>query len=216
MTGCDGHFFADMSMQFQRQGMQLVHLWEDVWRRNMELVERRMAVLLGRFVRYHARKTKVRSIDNNVLKDFLRHHHLLPAIGGRYKYGLFQENELLAAASFSGSCTMQRNGTACKSYELLRYASKSGCVVAGGLGKLIAHFENAKKPDDIMTYIDADWGWGKGLRQLGFECAGSRAPQRFWLDAAGQRQYSMDAANGSDRMVCWNSGSIKLVKYLVR
>jgi hypothetical protein len=120
-----------------------------------------------------------------------------------------QSNEMLAAASFSGSCPIQRNGSTFMSCEMLRYASKMGCVVAGGMGKLIAHFIRKKHPEDVMTYIDADWGNGSGLYQLGFKRIEYRNPQKFWLNANYERCYN---ANDSSAITCWNSGSWKFVK----
>jgi hypothetical protein len=211
----DGYFFVRLSQQYQQQGIQLVHLWEDVWRAHTALVEARIAVLLGKFTRYHARQTTVKHIDNPTLKDFLRLHHLQAVIGGRYKYGLFDNGgALLAVAAFSGSCPIDRNGKVYCSYELLRFASQSGCVVAGGLGKLIAHFIAQKHPDDIMSYIDRDWGTGRSLHLLGFECVGTVEPQQFWLDEFYQRHYTMDETDTYNRTVCCNSGSYKFLKII--
>jgi hypothetical protein len=209
-TSADARFFMDMSEKYERQQWRLVHLWEDVWLSRTSLVQARIAVMLGAFKRYHARQTELRAIDNVMLKDFLQCHHLLPAIGGRSKYGLFGHDEMLAAASFSAACPIERGGKICRSHEMLRFAAAAGCVVAGGMGKLIAHFIKAKQPDDIMTYVDADWGCGSGLLQLGFECMGRRNAQQFCIDADYCRIPAVNDATAG--MACCNSGSWKYVK----
>ncbi len=145
------YFFRALSEKYAQKEIQIIHVWEDVWRRQPLQVEARMAALLGRFTRYHARSTTVKKITNPVLIDFLHHHHLQVPIGGRYKYGLFLGKELLAVASFSAVRPMLRNGVEYRSHELLRFANRTGCVVAGGLSKLLAHFIEEQHPDDIMT-----------------------------------------------------------------
>jgi hypothetical protein len=212
-------FFANLSTLYERQKKQLVHVWEDVWLLHPQLVEARVAVLLGKFTRYHARLTAVRKITNPVLVDFLRQHHLQVPIIGRYKYGLFFKEELLAVASFSAARSVVRSGVEYRSYELLRFANKTGCVVAGGLSKLLSHFISEQNPDDVMTYADRDWGNGKGYKQLGFELVGLTEPQEFALDSSTrQRRYLSEqnpsGISESDCLRVFNSGSYKYIKLL--
>lgn len=211
------YFFHDLSQKYERQGTQLVHVWEDIWLSKKEQVEARIAALLGHFTRYHARLTTVKKITNPTLIDFLQQHHLQIAIGGRYKYGLFFRDELLAVASFSAVRPMNRNGTMYSSHELLRFANKTGCVVAGGLSKLLAHFINEQNPDDVMTYVDCDWGKGKGYKMLGFYKAGELEPQSFLLDTTTNlRRHENSQAELSpllrNDLNIYNSGSYKYIK----
>ena len=207
------HFFRDLSKKYEQKGVQLIHVWEDVWRRQPAQVEARIAALLGRFTRYHARLTAVKKITNPVLVDFLQQHHLQVSIGGRYKYGLFYKEELLAVASFSAVRPMLRNGMEYRSYELLRFANKTGCVVAGGLSKLLSHFIVEQNPDDVMTYVDRDWGRGKGYKMLGFEQVGELPPQLFLLDTkTNLRHYAHRKIEKNDYITIYNSGSYKFIR----
>jgi hypothetical protein len=211
----DRYFFSNLSMKFERQGMQLVHLWEDVWNKQRTLTATRIAVLLGTFKRFHARQTTIEALTNPTLTEFLQQHHLQVAIKGKYKYGLFLNNELLAVASFSAMCPITRNGKTYRSYELLRFANKTGCVVAGGLGKLLAHFVARQRPDDIMTYADRDWGTGRGYRKLNFVHVGMLDPQPFVLDCATFERYpAAEAGNRKNAVICYNSGSRKFLKII--
>ncbi|MDR1226728.1 MAG: hypothetical protein LBK47_07510 [Prevotellaceae bacterium] len=212
-------FFGNLSNQYEQQQKQLVHVWEDVWLSHLQLIESRIAALLGRFVRYHARLAEVKKITNPALVDFLSKNHLQVPIAGRYKYGLFAKGELLAVASFSAVRPMDRNGLVYNSYELLRFANKSGAVVAGGLSRLLSRFTEEHNPDDIMTYADRDWGSGKAYRQLGFELAGFMEPQMFALNVlTNQRQYSsyraLDSTSENYTVNIFNSGSYKYIKLL--
>ena len=207
------YFFKNLTEKYEQQGMQLVHVWEDVWLRQPAQVEARIAALLGHFTRYHARLTTVQKITNPVLLDFLRHHHLQTPIGGRYKYGLFHKGEMVAVASFSAARPIVRGGMAYRSYELLRFANKAGCVVAGGLSKLLAHFIGEHHPDDIMTYADRDWGSGRGYKMLGFEQVGELPPQAFLLDTATHlRHYPHQRSKAEGDVKIFNAGSWKFVR----
>ncbi len=209
-------FFRDLSKRYERQGVQLIHVWEDVWRRQTAQVEARIEALMGRFTRYHARLTTVKKITNPVLVGFLAQHHLQVPLGGRYKYGLFYKDELLAVASFSAVRPMVRSGVEYRSHELLRFANKTGCVVAGGLGKLLSHFIKEQHPDDIMTYVDCDWGNGKGYKMLGFEEVGALPPQKFLLDEKSNARYYERLLPDNEKeeffVNIFNSGSYKCVR----
>jgi len=210
-------FFRDLSEKYGQKGVQLVHVWEDVWRRQPVQVEARVAALLGKFTRYHARLTIVKKITNPVLIDFLAQHHLQVPIGGRYKYGLFYKEELLAVASFSALRPMLRNGVEYRSYELLRFANKTGCVVAGGLSKLLSHFIGEQNPDDVMTYVDRDWGSGKGYKILGFEQVGELPPQLFLLDTKmNLRHYAYRRIEENNSITIYNSGSYKFIRDVIK
>ncbi|MDR2938228.1 MAG: hypothetical protein LBU92_04735, partial [Prevotellaceae bacterium] len=206
-------FFRDLSEKYEQKNIQLIHVWEDVWRLKKEQVEARIAALLGKFTRYHARLTEVKKITNPVLVDFLQQHHLQVAIGGRYKYGLFFKGEIVAVASFSAVRPMLRNGVEYRSHELLRFANKTGCVVAGGLSKLLSHFIAEQNPDDVMSYVDRDWGSGKGYKILGFEQVGELPPQLFLLDTKINLRYYEHQKNANENIVTiCNSGSYKFIK----
>lgn len=108
------------------------------------------------------------------------------AAGGRYHYGLYSERrtgsredgfsesgELVAVASFSGPRRWDKGGRIVSSYEWVRYASRQGCRVVGGMGKLLATFVEDRHPDDVMTYSDpTSQDEGKVYTRLGFSSEG--------------------------------------------
>jgi hypothetical protein len=172
-------FFQEKTLEYAGQGIQLVHLWQDCWVAKREIVRSRIAVLSGSCVRIHARRTEVQRIARDVMVEFFAANHLQSFVHGRYNYGLYLDGQLVAAASFSAGRNIMRNGTACRSFELLRYANLLHHRVTGGLGKLVAHFIKDANPDDIMTYADLDWATGKGYRTLNFEQMTITPPQTF-------------------------------------
>ena len=183
-------FFQVQSLEYAHQGIHLVHLWQDCWHTKKEIVRSRIAVLSGSCVRIHARRTEVRRIAKDVMFDFFAINHLQGFVNGRYNYGLYIDEQLIAAASFSVGRKIMRNDCVCRSFELLRFANLLHHRVTGGLGKLIARFVKDIKPDDIMTYADLDWASGNGYRTLKFKQIAITPPKTFWIHPAEMIRYS--------------------------
>jgi hypothetical protein len=177
-------YFQEKSLAYAAQGIQLVHLWQDCWTNSRAVVCSRIAALSGSSVRIHARQTTVRRIARDDARRFFTVNHLQGFVNGRYHYGLYVGEQLMATASFSAGRTITRNSTAGRSFELLRYASMLHHRVVGGLGKLIARFVEEVNPDDVMTYADLDWASGKGYRALNFVQTAITPPQMFRVHPA--------------------------------
>jgi hypothetical protein len=218
----DTHF-VKMAMIPGRQTYKLVQLWEDQWSYHSEKVRSRLLSALGLSARLHARETKVKSMSNNELLDFLNENHLNVPLKAKYKYALFQGQEPVAAISFSKPRLMERAGVTYKSYELLRFCNKLNHTVVGGFTKLLTHFIKIAMPDDIMTYVDRDWSDGRLYEKIGFECVGTIDPMGFLFDPVSGTRYpyslkdrseSGDAFEKTDnstsgRIMVYNSGSYK-------
>ena len=170
-----------LQAKYQRCNIQLVHLWEDIWIAKRAQVLSRICSFLGLNTGIHGRKTKIESLSKQEITDFLAQHHLQGFINAKYHYGLMLENKLIAAASFSGTRPMKRKGTTYLSAELVRFATKDGFTVVGGLSKLIKHFTRQVKMNDLMTYADRDWSLGKGYDQLGFTLSKITEPVKLYI-----------------------------------
>lgn len=141
----------------------------------------------------YARNCSVRRIDRTLSASFLDKNHRLGSTGGRYHYGLFvarstssnevhlSEGELVAVAVFSNARRWKRTLTSDgvsreivhSSYEWIRYASLQSLRVVGGMGKLLEAFINEVRPDDVMSYADADYpDSGQSYLKLGFRSEG--------------------------------------------
>jgi len=182
-------FFQERSLEYAEQGVQVIHLWQDCWVAKKEIVRSRIAALSGSCIRIHARQTEVRRIARDVASSFFAVNHLQSFVRGRYHYGLYFDDHLVAAATFSAGRNITRNGVVCRSFELLRYANLLHHRVTGGLGKLLARFVKEVNPDDVMTYADLDWASGKGYRALNFQQIMVTPPQTFWIHPAEMKRY---------------------------
>lgn len=185
----DPSFLVNLSAQMEKQNKQVIHLCEDVWNKQNNLVKARILAMLGKRKRIHARQTKAVRIDKQQADDFLNTHHLQYSATAYYKYGLMYSSELVAVATFSKSRVMHNRVVPYRSFELVRFASKSGITVTGGLGKLLNHFMINHHPVHLMTYADRDWSLGESYKKLGFTPVGYTDPQLFYLHPQEQIRY---------------------------
>lgn len=201
-----------------------IHIDEDRWVVQSDLLLNRIAALAGRAKRIHARDCVAARIDKAVAMAFQQEHHLQVALPGKYRYGLFHNGELVAAAVFSGGRRLASRPPEHRSFELLRFCHKQGVHVVGGFSKLLGAFEDDFSPGDIMTYADKDWSDGNSYRKTGFAIVGELAPQVFWVDKRTMQRYhegmlpaeiAVLSPRERERMgyvPVSNSGSIKLVR----
>jgi len=128
-----------------------------------------------------ARNCRVCRIDKPTAAAFLDANHRLGDTGSRYRYGLFverctgsgeaefPEGTLVAVATFSNARRWIKEGVKISSYEWVRYASLKEIRVIGGMSKLLTAFIEDVKPDDVMSYADAEQqDGGEAYRALGF------------------------------------------------
>ena len=158
------------SLVFQDAATSVVHLHEDVWVEKREICQSRLLIKCGRIAKRHfARKTTACRINGLVAREFLLDHHLWGFTRAKYYYGLFTADQtLVAVASFSTRRNVLRDNVPYKSHELIRFCTRRGTSVVGGISKLVQAFVRDVQPDDIITVVDRDWGTGSGWHSLGF------------------------------------------------
>lgn len=179
-----------LQQKYLKEDKQLIHLWEDVWITKREQVLVRLKSLCCINIGFHARKTKIIEIDAQTAKSFLEINHLQGFVKAKYRFGLLANDEIIAIATFSDVRPMKLKGTNYFSAELVRFASKNGVTVVGGLSKLIKHFSKQIQVNDIMSYADKDWSLGKGYEKLNFVKTDETDPIYFYLDQQTLKRYA--------------------------
>jgi hypothetical protein len=167
---------------YQEQNIQLIHLWEDIWLSKRAQVLSRIKSFLGLNKGIHGRKVKIEALSKQQTSLFLDQYHLQGYVKAKYNYGLVVETDIVAVGSFSGTRAMRSKGIHYQSAELVRFASKDGLTVVGGLSKLIKYFLKEIKVNDLMTYADRDWSLGKGYLKLGLELSEITAPAILYVN----------------------------------
>ena len=181
--------FICLQNEFQQNGAQLVHLWEDVWSKRKTQVLNRISSLSGLNKRVHGRKTKVVPVYKQDADLFFDRYHINGSVNAKYWFSLVHESEIVAMASFSQVRPMKHKGEGYRSVELVRFASKPGLTVTGGLTKLIKYFSGIVSFNDLMSYADRDWSLGKGYGSSGFKLEGITEPSTIILDTKTLNRY---------------------------
>lgn len=133
-------------LECQKQGIQLIQIWEDDWYQNPELVKQMLAHKLGvsSQPKIYARNTKIVFLENEQAKNFLNNNHIQGEVLGSIRLGLVTDTHQLVAVM-----VLKKEG---KTLNLLRFATSQ--PVVGGFTKLLKHVEKTYKPEEIITFSD--------------------------------------------------------------
>ena len=203
---------------YSSRGVQLVHLWEDVWLSRKTQVLSRIKSILGLNKRIHGRKTKIVSIAQDVADAFLIENHLQYSASARYKYALQLDGVTVAVACFSHLRKMPEKGILYRSAELIRFATIDGYTVTGGFTKLLRYFIKLHEPNDVMSYADRDWSLGAAYQNAGFKLVGVTAPASILVDRISFMRYFSHRVDshitGDKYLSIFNTGNLKYILYL--
>lgn len=163
--------------------------------------------------RVFARNCEVNKIPKSQAEQFLNSYHLLNSTQSAWNYGLFFKEELLAVASFSKGRKMRRLPENLRSYELIRYCSKPGITVTGGLSKVLKTFIRERKAGDLMTYVDAQWSDGSTFVKAGFKIQEQQNPREFLVNRKNfeRRLRKQEEPIPDSHYLSRDSGNIKLI-----
>ena len=180
----ENNYHLNKTEECEKQGIQLIHIWEDNWLYKQEIVKSMILNKLGNIPnKIYARKTEVKEItDNKLIREFLDKNHLQGFIGSKVKLGLFLDNELVSLMTFGKRrVVMGKKSTNDGEYELLRFCNKLNINIIGGASKLFKHFIRNYKPKEITTYADRSHSNGNLYEVLGFDFVGETQPNYYYV-----------------------------------
>jgi hypothetical protein len=163
----------------------------------------------------YARACKIKKVEQADALAFFDKYHLLGATKSAIQTGLFYEDELFACASFSKGRKMRRLPAGQLSFELIRFCTKDGYTITGGLSRLIRHFCKQKDPGDIMTYVDRQLSDGASFVKAGFKVVGETPPNYFLIERDNfKRIFLKEKPKSYDQKTYYltcNSGNLKMI-----
>lgn len=183
--GKDKQYHLNKTIEAEKYGIRLIHIWEDQWMNTPLIVKSRITSLLGKNKTIYARKTTVKEVDSKTSAAFLNRNHLQGTCPSSIRYGLFLDNELVALMTF-GKPRFSKD----HEYELLRYCSKFKTNVVGGAGKLFSEFTNKIKPKSVVSYANRDWSFGGMYEKIGFTLKASTSPNYWYIDNRTTNKYN--------------------------
>lgn len=130
----------------------------------------------------YARSCEIKRVDKKTAVNFFETYHLMNSTKSAFNFGLYYKNELIALASFSKGRKMNRLREEQRSFELIRFCSRSGITVTGGLSKLLKNFCKEKNAGDIMTYVDKQLSDGSSFVRAGFKKYSETEPNYFLIN----------------------------------
>lgn len=158
-------------------GINLLQFYDFEWKYKTNIVKSIINHYLNRSERLYARDCIIKETDCNYFFD---QSHLYGNRYAKYQYGLFNNDELVAAISLSN------NG---KFLEIIRYANKLNTTVVGGFSKLLSYI--SKKFDKpLLTFADRRISTGMVYRQMKFEFVKVTAPNYCYLYRDGSYAFS--------------------------
>jgi len=102
---------------------------------------------------------KIKPINNKIRKTFLNKNHIQGDGQGKFSYGLYYEDELIACMTFKH---IKNND-----YYLNRYATSK--QIPGGSSRLLKHFQRNHEWNQIISFADLRWSDGNLYEQTGWK-----------------------------------------------
>jgi very-short-patch-repair endonuclease len=180
----ENDYHLNKTEECEKQGIQLIHIWEDDWLNKQEIIKSMILNKLGKTLhKIYARKCEIKEInDNKLIKEFLEKNHIQEFVGSKIKIGLLHNNELISLMTFGDRrVAMGKKLTKEGEYELLRFCNKLNTNVIGGASKLFKYFIINYKPEEITTYADRSISQGKLYETLGFKFQGKTQPNYYYI-----------------------------------
>lgn len=191
-------YFQTISLHCYHQHIKLIHLREEQWLTKPDFIKHRLLSIFEENKKVHARACKIIRIDKKIYDDFLNENHLLQTASTRFKFGMYKDQELLAVMGISTGRWMTQENDLRKSFEIVRFASKTHITIVGGFSKMLKHIETELEVEEWMTYYDLDWVQSNVYTRLGFAFKQIMTPKEI------------SPSNGKIKI--YNAGNLKFVK----
>lgn len=176
------NYHINKTKECEKKGIRLIHIFEDEWIYKKEIVKSRIKNILGvSSNRIYARKCSIRNVSNEDAMNFLNNSHIQGGIISKYRLGLYYNNELVSLMTFGGKRKNLGSKNVEGIFELFRFCNKLDTVVIGAASKLLKHFIETYKPNEIISYCDIRWSDGNLYERIGFNLDHISQPNYFYV-----------------------------------
>lgn len=173
-------------------GLQLMHIFGSEWTSKQEIVKDIIRSKLGALDRkLMARKLEIREVSFQQTKDFFNENHLQGAPRFWKTWGLFEGDELVAAAAFSKPHRQNMDPEP----HLSRFACKLGVGVSGGLSRLCSHA--FKQIGPFVSFVHLRLSNGNSYLKAGFTEVKILPPDYWYWDVKNHIAISKQARKKS-------------------
>ena len=175
-------YHLNKTTECEKQGIRLIHIFEDEWIYKQDIVKSRIKQLLkiNNSKRIHARKCEIREINAKVKNKFLNKFHIQGEDRSNIKLGAYCNNELVSIMTFShGSISRKKYNS--DIWELSRFCSNSNYRIPGIASKLLSYFKKNYNWKEIFSYADRRWSNGNVYKKIGFNLDSITKPNYWYI-----------------------------------
>ena len=155
--GKTSNYHLNKTKDCNQNGYKLIHIFEDEWITNKELVKLKIKHILGISdgIKIGGRNLNVQKISSEDKIYFLNKNHIQGSDKSKISYGAYYGDELVGVMTFNSNRNMTKNNNG--EYELSRYATKQGYIIRGLASKFIKNFIKEYLPSTIVSFADRRW-----------------------------------------------------------
>jgi hypothetical protein len=161
-------------------GVSLIHIFENEWRDNPEIVKSIVRTKLGdvsHLTRIHGRECKIKNVQNKEKNKFLEENHLQGQDKSTIKLGLYSNDILVSIMTFRKSSRFDKTSD----WEMVRFCNKINTIISGGASKLFSHFVKTYYPISVVSYSDRRYFDGNLYSMLGFKFINNTPPSYHYI-----------------------------------
>ena len=147
-------YHLDKTKKCNEKGYGLIHVFEDEYVNNKELVINKILHIFGvqkDKCKIMARKCLIKKILKNDAETFLNKYHIQGYVKSSVYYGAFYEDELVAVMTFKNGNIKNPN------WELTRYATNYNYICQGLGSRMFYHFVRENRPEEVISFADRRW-----------------------------------------------------------
>lgn len=221
----DKNYHLNKTEECEKNGIQLIHIFEDEWMFNKGIVLERLKQILGcnnNLQKINARECYIKEIDSKTKNNFLSEFHLQGKDASVIKLGSFYNDELVAVMTFSYGNISKGSRPQEGIWELNRFCTNYHYHMPGIASKLLEYFKRNYNWTKIFSYADRRWSQGNLYRKLGFEEIHKTKPN-YWYISRDRRihRFNLRKSNNEGNLseqtirrnegysVIWDCGNIK-------
>ena len=158
-NGKDNRFHLNKTKLMNECGYKLIHIFEDEWIKNKEMVKNKIIHLIGRNSNeiIGARKCEIIEISKEDKNIFLEKNHIQGKDKSVICLGAIYKDELVAVMTFDSKRNMTKSYSDNNIYELTRFATDIRFKIPGIADKLLKQFIKLYNPTKIISFGDIRW-----------------------------------------------------------
>ena len=184
--GKNSVYHLNKTLACNQLGYKLIHIFEDEWVVNKELVKSKLKHILSVSdgIKIGARKVVVNKISKEDKSYFLDVSHIQGNDKSDIFYGAYYNEILVGVMTFNSQRNMTKNIEG--EYELSRFSTRQGYVISGLASKILKQFINDYSPSSIISFADRRWttdGNNNMYTKLGFELTSILKPTYFYYSS---------------------------------